>query len=251
MKKIISLVMSIVFIGLPLYGCQANNKPDVVTEDTTPETTDEDSTITPNENLPTPNTTGDTATPPGNTTTTPPTNNTTNPQPPVNNNTTNSNDNTTDNNTNKNNDTAKAPATGDTTRDVNQASGNLVTDILNSTNSERSKQGLDPLKLNSEVSKLAALKSKDMYDKNYFSHTSPTYGDPGKMLTDNGLRYAAMGENIYTSTGMTPTGTYTVQQWMNSPGHRANILSTNYDEIGIGVYYSNGKYYATQIFYRD
>ncbi|WP_238903176.1 MULTISPECIES: CAP domain-containing protein [Clostridium] len=242
MKKLISLIMSAMLLGLPLYGCNKANNPNDVTEETTPETienpTNENATEvpgTPDSNLPAPGVTGDGTAAPGTGTTTPGTGTATpgtgTTQPSTNNNT-------------------QTPAAGDTNKDVNQASGDLVTDILNSTNAERQKQGLQPLKLNSEVSKLAAMKSKDMHDKNYFSHTSPTYGDPGKMLTDNGLRYSAMGENIYTSTGMTPTGAYTVNQWMNSPGHRANILSNNYDEIGIGVYYNNGKYYATQIFYK-
>lgn len=249
MKKLISLIMSAMLLGVPLYGCNRDNNPNDVTEDTTPDIIDEqqdgtvtETPVTPDSNLPTPGVTGDGTTAPGTGTTTPETGTATpgtgTTQPSTNNNT-----NGTTNNT-------QSPETGDTNKDVNQASGDLVTDILNSTNAERQKQGLQPLKLNNEVSKLATMKSKDMYDKNYFSHTSPTYGDPGKMLTDNGLRYSAMGENIYTSTGMTPTGAYTVNQWMNSPGHRANILSTNYDEIGIGVYYNNGKYYATQIFYK-
>lgn len=127
--------------------------------------------------------------------------------------------------------------------------GDVVKDIFANTNNERKKQGLAELKLNDGLCKLAAMKSKDMYDKNYFSHVSPTYGDPAQMVRSNGFNYSNVGENIYMSSGMTPSGSYTVEKWMNSPGHRANILSPNYKEIGIGIYYSNGRYYATQIFY--
>lgn len=108
-------------------------------------------------------------------------------------------------------------------------------------NEERAKEGLAPLKLAKDLSYVARVKSQDMKDHNYFDHQSPTYGSPFSMMSDFGLTFSLAGENIaggYTDAADVMNG------WMNSPGHRANILTPEYEEIGIGVY---GRYY-TQMF---
>lgn len=98
-------------------------------------------------------------------------------------------------------------------------------------NAERKKQGLQPLTINNEMTKVARLKVKDMIDNNYFSHQSPTYGSPFDMLKKYGISYRTAGENI--------AGNQTVQKahtsLMNSTGHRANILNSQYTEVGIGI----------------
>jgi uncharacterized YkwD family protein len=85
-----------------------------------------------------------------------------------------------------------------------------------------------------------------MRDKNYFSHTSPTYGSPFDMMKKFGIDYMAAGENIAKGQ---PTSAAVMSSWMNSPGHKANILSENFTEIGVGVAKdANGTIYWTQQF---
>ena len=110
-------------------------------------------------------------------------------------------------------------------------------------NEQRAKYGLSPLKLSSDISAVARAKSQDMADNGYFSHTSPTYGSPFDMLKRFGISYKAAGENIAQGYS-TPEAV--VNGWMNSTGHRANILSENFTELGVG-YVANGNYW-TQMF---
>ena len=110
-------------------------------------------------------------------------------------------------------------------------------------NVERAKYGLPALKLNTELSAVARLKSQDMRDKNYFSHTSPTYGSPFDMMKKFGISYRTAGENIARGQR---TPEEVVNGWMNSEGHRANILNSSFTEIGVG-YVADGNYW-TQMF---
>jgi uncharacterized YkwD family protein len=122
----------------------------------------------------------------------------------------------------------------------------LEQEVATLVNQERAKLGLAPLKLNLELSKVARFKSEDMRDKNYFSHTSPTYGSPFDMMTSFGIKYTAAGENIAMGQ---PTAAEVMKAWMNSPGHKANILSEDFTEIGVGVAKDeNGTIYWTQQF---
>ena len=107
-------------------------------------------------------------------------------------------------------------------------------------NVERAKYGLSPLTLNAELSNGARMKSKDMHDNKYFSHTSPTYGSPFDMMKSLGITYRTAGENIAMGYH-TPEAV--VKAWMNSKGHRDNILNASYTEIGVG-YIANGGYYT-------
>ena len=97
-----------------------------------------------------------------------------------------------------------------------------------------------------ELSNVARTKSEDMRDNNYFSHTSPTYGSPFDMMKKFGIDYMAAGENIAMGQ---PTAASVMNAWMNSPGHKANILSVNFTEIGVGVAKdASGTIYWTQQF---
>ena len=116
-------------------------------------------------------------------------------------------------------------------------------EVLDLTNAERAKQGLEPLTLDTELSKVARIKSEDMQKNNYFSHTSPTYGSPFDMMEQFGISYRAAAENIAMGQR---TPEEVVNAWMNSDGHRKNILSSSYTHIGIG-YVENGNYW-TQMF---
>lgn len=118
--------------------------------------------------------------------------------------------------------------------------------VLQLVNAERAKAGLKALKMSEELRSIANLKARDMAEKNYFSHESPTYGSPFEMLQDFGVHYRAAGENIAAGQR---TPEEVMQAWLNSSGHRANILNANFDTLGVGVY-SGGQYgiYWTQLF---
>lgn len=113
--------------------------------------------------------------------------------------------------------------------------------VLLLVNAQRSKNGLKDLTLSSELTNLAKMKAQDMADKNYFSHTSPTYGTPFEMLQQYGISYKAAGENIAAGQ---KTAEAVMESWMNSSGHRANILSSSYTELGVG--YVKGGSYGTE-----
>ncbi|MCR8629677.1 peptidoglycan-binding protein [Paenibacillus radicis (ex Xue et al. 2023)] len=98
-------------------------------------------------------------------------------------------------------------------------------------NQVRQEAGLAPLTINMELSNTARLKSKDMVDNNYFSHQSETYGSPTDMMKQFGISYSSAGENI--ACNQTVTAAH--QALMNSPGHKAKILSADFTEIGIGI----------------
>ncbi|MGP4067072.1 CAP domain-containing protein [Halobacillus sp. B29] len=115
--------------------------------------------------------------------------------------------------------------------------------VVELTNQERAKQGLEPLELDTELSAVAGDKSLDMQKNDYFSHTSPTYGSPFDMLKDYGIDYRTAGENI--AMGHT-SPEQVVQGWMNSEGHRKNIMNPNFTHIGVG-YVEDGNYW-TQMF---
>lgn len=119
-------------------------------------------------------------------------------------------------------------------------------EVVRLTNVERSKNGLPALTQNWELSRVARYKSADMAAKGYFSHQSPTYGSPFTMMQNFGIRFSAAGENIAYGQR---TPQEVVNAWMNSAGHRANILSRSYSQIGVGFARNqNGTAYWTQMF---
>lgn len=103
--------------------------------------------------------------------------------------------------------------------------------ILDLINKARTEKGLPKLTLNSDLTKIARLKAKDMVAKGYFSHTSPTYGSPFEMMKKYSISYKVAGENIAGN----PSLQNAVTAWLDSSTHRENILSTSYNLIGIGV----------------
>ncbi|MBQ7646710.1 MAG: SafA/ExsA family spore coat assembly protein [Clostridia bacterium] len=120
---------------------------------------------------------------------------------------------------------------------------NYESEVVRLVNVERAKYGLAPLTENWELSRVARYKSQDMADRHYFSHTSPTYGSPFEMMKAFGIKYRTAGENIAYGQ-RTPAEVVTA--WMNSPGHRANILNSSFKQIGVG-YVASGRYW-TQMF---
>lgn len=121
-----------------------------------------------------------------------------------------------------------------------QSAGNLL-------NSDRARYALAPLSIDPELSLIARIKSEDMRDNQYFSHTSPTYGDVRSMLRHFGLEFSAAGENIARHATIEKAQA----AFLSSPGHRRNIMSSAYTRVGLGVALDpKGFVYLTQIFAR-
>jgi uncharacterized YkwD family protein len=141
---------------------------------------------------------------------------------------------------------AKTPATApkSTTQETTGLNA-YEQQVVELTNKERAKHGLPALQVDLALSKVAREKSRDMAVNNYFSHNSPTYGSPFEMMKKFGISYTAAGENIAKGQR---TPQEVVNAWMNSEGHRANILNKNFTHIGVG-FEENG-YIWTQQFIR-
>lgn len=135
---------------------------------------------------------------------------------------------------------SSAPSTGTGTY------ADFQNQVVQLVNQERTSRGLKALSVDSALTNTATLKSQDMAKLGYFDHTSPTYGSPFDMMKQYGISYRTAGENIamgQTSPQQVMTG------WMNSEGHRANILNSSFTKIGVGIARnSNGTYYWTQQF---
>lgn len=124
---------------------------------------------------------------------------------------------------------------------IDNSGGNTTTTTSNLTadeqevfdliNKQRTAAGLSALKIDEELQNVARVKVKDMVDNNYFSHNSPTYGTPFNMIKNFGITYKAAGENIAGNS----SNQGAVNAWMNSEGHKANILSNNYNYTGVAV----------------
>lgn len=119
--------------------------------------------------------------------------------------------------TNQNNDLGNLPNTSET--------------VLNLINTERKKQGLGELTIDSLLNSTAQEKAKDMVKSNYFSHNSPTYGSPFQMMQNAGITYKTAGENIAGNQSVQKA----VESWLSSDTHKQNLLSNAYNYIGIGI----------------
>ena len=143
---------------------------------------------------------------------------------------------------NSNNQQAEAPAKT-TTNNASQSVSEFEKQVVDLTNAERTKAGLKPLEIHSPLMAVAHAKSADMAKNNYFSHTSPTFGSPFDQIKSAGISYRSAGENIAQGQR---TPQQVVQAWMDSPGHRQNIMNANYTHIGVG--FVEDGYYWTQQF---
>ncbi|MFJ7972496.1 CAP domain-containing protein [Psychrobacillus sp. NPDC096389] len=119
----------------------------------------------------------------------------------------------------------------------------VIQQVVDLTNQERAKAGLKALQIDAKLTQSAQAKSQDMKDKNYFSHTSPTYGSPFDQMKSFGVTYRSAAENIAMGQR---SAAEVVKAWMESPGHRANIMNPSYTHIGVGL--SDSGYYWTQQF---
>ena len=105
--------------------------------------------------------------------------------------------------------------------------------VIQWTNSEREKYGLPILKENARLNVAAEAKIQDMFDQQYFTHNSPSGLGVGDLAEMAGYEFIAIGENL--ALGNFEDDQVLVQAWMDSPGHRTNILSSQYEEIGVAV----------------
>ena len=138
--------------------------------------------------------------------------------------------------------------TGNANSSSSESTTNMSSDekeVFDLINKQRTNNGLAALKIDLEVLNVARIKAKDMVDNNYFSHDSPTYGSPFNMLKNFKILYNTAGENIAANS----SNSAAVTAWMNSSGHKANILNSSFNYTGIGVVKSDkyGKVYV-QIF---
>ncbi|QFG01150.1 hypothetical protein PB01_08795 [Psychrobacillus glaciei] len=118
-----------------------------------------------------------------------------------------------------------------------------VQEVVDLTNKERAKEGLKALQIEVKLTQSAQAKSQDMKDRNYFDHTSPTYGSPFDQMKSLGITYSSAGENIAMGQR---SAAEVVDAWMKSPGHRANIMNPSFTQIGVGL--SDSGFYWTQQF---
>ncbi|MBP2636763.1 MAG: SCP-like extracellular [Firmicutes bacterium] len=151
----------------------------------------------------------------------------------------------------KNTDTATTPSTstsGSGSTSTTTTTSGVTADEAKAfqlLNADRAANGLPALKLNTSLVKLARNYAQDMINRNYFSHYNPEGQSPFDRMQQAGISYSAAGENLAINTSVTAAE----KAFMNSSGHRANILNSNYTEVGVGVRTSSsGSVYVVQEF---
>jgi len=118
-------------------------------------------------------------------------------------------------------------------------------EVLDLVNKERAEAGLAPLALDEKLNEAAKVRAQEITSN--FSHTRPDGTDPFTVLQEYGCSYMSAGENIAAGQS---TPAEVVESWMNSEGHRANILSPDFTKLGVGYCQVNSgyKYYWVQLF---
>ena len=121
--------------------------------------------------------------------------------------------------------------------------GDFASQVVALVNAERAKQGLSALTIDTKVQQAALVRAKESAQS--FSHTRPNGSSFSTALTEAGVSYRTAGENIAYGQS---TPQQVMNAWMNSSGHRANILNANYTTIGVGYTVINGTAYWAQLF---
>ena len=119
-------------------------------------------------------------------------------------------------------------------------------DVVRFTNEERVVKGLSGLKIDKALMEAAAKRARECASR--YSHDRPDGSDCFTVLEEYGVSYMSAAENIYEDDFDRPSGARTVDGWMNSPGHRKNILTGEFTHIGVGVYSAGGNNYLVQLF---
>jgi hypothetical protein len=107
-----------------------------------------------------------------------------------------------------------------------------VSDLLKDTNEQRKERGFSELRLNEKLSTAAKNKAAHMFEKNYWAHISPDGVEPWDFILGENYDYIYAGENLAKNFSQSKA---VVEAWLNSPSHRDNLLSPNYDEVGFAV----------------
>ncbi|MFH8574914.1 CAP domain-containing protein [Streptomyces zaomyceticus] len=125
-----------------------------------------------------------------------------------------------------------------------QGQSSAADQVIALVNAERAKAGCGPLTANATLTKAAQGHSDDMAARDFFDHTNPDGAGPGERVTSAGYPWSTYGENIAMGQS---SPEQVMESWMNSPGHRANILNCSFKEIGVGIHSEGGPYW-TQVF---
>lgn len=127
----------------------------------------------------------------------------------------------------------------------------METQVRQEINAVREKQGLKPLENQEKLAEVARQYSRKMAKENFFAHVSPDGTTPAKRVSSAGIFYWVVGENLFKITNASKPVPYAIKGWMESPGHRENLLRPEYTETGVGVWREGNTYYMTQLFMRS
>ncbi len=122
--------------------------------------------------------------------------------------------------------------------------------IRQSINQVRQHKGLQLLQQNERLAQVARNYSRQMAEKNFFSHTGSEGTTSAERVEAAGIIYWVVGENLFKGTNINQPVKVAVDGWLDSPGHRENILRPFFTETGVGVWRVNNTYYITQLFLR-
>ncbi|HEY9767837.1 MAG TPA: CAP domain-containing protein [Coleofasciculaceae cyanobacterium] len=128
--------------------------------------------------------------------------------------------------------------------------GQMEAEIAQQINNIRQENDLNVLENNERLAQVARNYSRTMAQENFFSHTSPDGSTPAQRVRNAQIVFSAVGENLFQSTNLPNPVERSVEGWMNSPGHRENILRSVYTETGVGIWRDGNTYYITQLFMR-
>ncbi|WP_345043883.1 CAP domain-containing protein [Streptomyces sannanensis] len=138
-----------------------------------------------------------------------------------------------------------APARGAAAPVRANGQSSYVRQVIALLNREREKHGCGPLRADSHLRTAAQRHSDDMAARGFFSHTNPDGTDPGRRITVTGYEWSTYGENIAVGQ---KSPEQVMKSWMDSPGHRANILNCAFKDVGIGIHFGPGGPWWTQNF---
>ncbi|MBE9019831.1 CAP domain-containing protein [Chroococcidiopsidales cyanobacterium LEGE 13417] len=143
------------------------------------------------------------------------------------------------------------PATEPNTPAKSPAAAKMEAEIRQRINDIRQQNNLNPLEHNESLAQVARDYSRQMAREDFFSHTSPSGSTPAQRVSAAGITYLMVGENLFRSTNVPNPISSSVKGWMDSPGHRENILRSAFNQTGIGIWQDGNRFYATQLFMRS
>lgn len=137
--------------------------------------------------------------------------------------------------------TAAAPA-------QSPAIAQMESQVRQQINAIRRQRGLTELSNNEKLAQVARNYSRRMAEENFFAHVSPQGDTLSDRIKAAGIFYFMVGENLFTSTNISQPVPAAIQGWMQSPGHRENILRREFRQTGVGIWQEGTQYYFTQLF---